>query len=144
MKKTYILISLILLLIACKQNSKSGKNYLAELKRENDSLKRIIDTLNTKFIFDNASLSSVPMLWKKNRDGEITAYIAYVAYNKTDKILISGDSKFLNSDTLTFKKNYEFTFNKSKVDTVYYKLINKTKFGKNIDYTVSDPMINYR
>ena len=78
---------------------------MKSLIKENDSLKTLIDTLNTKYIFDQASLTSMTMLWKKNKAGEFDIQICYIASNKNDKILFSKEynhkSGYINPDTLS-------------------------------------------
>ena len=52
MKKILFLI-LTFAIISCNSEQNDSELKLTNLQRENDSLKSIIDTLNTKYIFDN-------------------------------------------------------------------------------------------
>lgn len=142
MRKIIVSVCLFLVIVGCHSDPNTSKD-IEILTRERDSLKALIDTLNTKYIFDEASLTTIPILWKKHHKGEIVAMVGYVAFNKNDRILFSTESDFSVVDTLRGIDHFEFKIKRSDADTVYYKLVNKPKFGREIDYTVSDPLKNY-
>ena len=123
MKKVLFLLSLIFL--SCNTITDKNQTEIIKLKQRNDSLQKIIDTLNTKYIFDEAILIATPSITKKNKAGEINGMITIMANNKSQKILFSRkfdhkNNKPINPDTLNFTFGYDFNIIKS--ENGYYLL----------------------
>jgi hypothetical protein len=108
-------------------------------------LQKIIDTLNTKYIFDDAMLIATPSITQKNNAGEINGMITIMANNKSQKILFSREfdhknNNPINPDTLNFTFGYDFNIIKSENDTIYYETIGKPKYGREINKRYTDPL----
>ncbi len=143
MKKVLFLLSLIFL--SCNTITDKNQTEIIKLKQRNDSLQKIIDTLNTKYIFDEAILIATPSITKKNKAGEINGMITIMANNKSQKILFSRkfdhkNNKPINPDTLNFTFGYDFNIIKSENDTIYYETIGKPKYGREINKRYTDPL----
>jgi hypothetical protein len=124
MKKVIILMSLII--IGCNSKSEKFEHEIVKFKQKNDSLQNIIDTLNTKYIFDYASLTAVPSVNEKNKNGEINGFLAIIAENKSDKILLAREFDYekggpKNPDTLTYKTGFNFKIIRSMTDSIFYE-----------------------
>lgn len=125
MKKS-ILIFFSILLFSCGDNQKLKnevsilelKNEISILKSKNDSLNRVLDTLKTKFIFDNAFVKHIVNENKPTQEGnEYTGEFYFVAYNDDDKLLFTNISSS-ETDTLSEIKSggyvYKFKAQKGK------------------------------
>jgi len=148
MKKKLLLL-LPLIFLNCTNNESVLKEKITKLKMRNDSLNIILDTLKTKFIFDNAFVKHIvnenkPMKVGQKYEGEFY----FVAYNKNDKILFSQNSNS-KPDTLTEVSGggyiYEFTAKKGE-NYFHFKpmILNKTaKEFRNpfFDVNISDKKI---
>lgn len=63
MKKILFVLALIIISTSCKYSSKEKvnlENQITSERNKADSLQRIIDTLRTKFIFDNLTILHIP------------------------------------------------------------------------------------
>jgi hypothetical protein len=143
MKKIIFLLSLIFL--GCNSKSEKFETEIVKLKHRNDSLQKIIDTLNTKYIFDDAMLIATPSITQKNKGGELNGMITIMAANKSQKILFSREfdykkNKPINPDRLSFTFGYDFKIIRSKTDTIYYETIGKPKYGREMGKRYTDPL----
>jgi hypothetical protein len=143
MKKIILLLSLIF--FGCNTKTEKFETEIVKLKHRNDSLQNIIDTLNTKYIFDDAMLIATPSITQKNKVGELNGMIIIMAANKSQKILFSREfdykkNKPIEPDTLSFTFGYDFKITKSKKDTIYYETIGKPKYGREIEKRFTDPL----
>ncbi|WP_318643355.1 hypothetical protein [Flavobacterium ardleyense] len=129
--KNKLLLLLPLIFLNCTNNESILKEEITKLNMKNDSLKIVLDTLKTKFIFDRAFVKHIvnenkPMKVGQKYEGELY----FVAYNNYDKILFRQNSN-LKPDTLSevigggYK--YEFTAKKGE-NNFYFKpmILNKT------------------
>lgn len=123
--KKVIFIILWFQFISC--DNQKLKNEISYLKTQNDSLINVLDTLKTKFIFDNAFVKHIvnenkPMEEGKEYEGEFY----FVAYNRNDKILFKQDLSS-SSDTLSKIKSggyiYKFKAKKGTNDFHFKPLI---------------------
>lgn len=146
MKKTILILSLAFL--SCNQKAENLEGKIVELKHRNDSLQSIIDTLNTKYIFDRAYLYSFPLLGQNHTKDEIIGSVFIIAENENSQVLIKHKDAYdknnpLIIDTLNRKNSFTFKFKRSETDTTYFSLLNKPKYGKEINSTTSDPLNYY-
>jgi hypothetical protein len=146
MKKTILILSLAFL--SCNQKSENLEDKIVELKHRNDSLQNIIDTLNTKYIFDRAYLYPFPLLGQNHNKEEISGTITIIAENEYDRILMThkdpnDKNNPLSVDTLDRKSSFRFKFKRSETDTTYFNMINKPKYGRKLNSTTSDPFNYY-
>lgn len=148
--KRIITIAILLALTSCNNNSQFEEK-ISRLEKTNDSLKTILDTLKTKFIFDHAFVRHIPADHKKLKIGEkYTGEFFFVAYNDEDRILFTQDKKATTFDTLTVKRRtyaayvYKTTAKKDSNNYIFRPII-KSKLAlefKNSMYgsgiTISD------
>lgn len=142
MAKAIIIILLNFLIFSCtnKYKDENTSLKLENLRTENDSLRKIVSEIETKYVFDSISIRDIPSY--KNTyelNSKVSGEIVFVGYNnnkKTNVILVdsfSYNSKQLyNPDTLKLDKGgfiYETELN---TDRVYLRGILKTQneFGK--------------
>ncbi len=133
MKKAIILLLLTFLTSGCTDNNQS-KTTMAEIKslrKENDSLKNIIDEINNKFIFDSVFIKTInnpKNSYKPNSDYEME--ILFVGYNPDKSYFVKYDSivdgKKINPDSL-LQKNGSF-----KYKTKLTKQVNKVQIEVNM------------
>lgn len=120
MKK--IVVSLLILAqISCTNNS-GNKDEISKLRKTNDSLKTILDTLKTKFIFDHAIIKHFPGKGKVLKAGEkYQGEVFFVASNDDDRILFSQSPDFDKIDTLKSKWGSSYIYETvAKKDTNKY------------------------
>ena len=99
-----MLIAILIAFTSCNNNSEFGEK-ISRLKKTNDSLKTILDTLKTKFIFDHAFVRHIPADHKSLKVGEkYTGEFFFVAYNDDDRVLFTQDKNATTFDTLTVKR----------------------------------------
>lgn len=137
MKKILILI-LISVIVSCNSDQNDSNLKLIKLQKENDSLKSIIDTLNSKYIFDNIKVRFVGSEKNENKlNSEYNGEFVIIAYSKEDKIefateLEQNQVDFKNSETL--KRDfggYPFKFKmKNKENEIYARIVSENKLGK--------------
>lgn len=131
--KRVLPIAFLIVLTSCNNNSEFEEK-ISRLEKTNDSLKTILDTLKTKFIFDHAFVRHIPADHKNLKVGEkYTGEFFFVAYNDEDRILFTQDKNSTNFDTLTVKRKtyaayvYETTAKKDSNKYIFRPLIkNKT------------------
>ncbi|WP_127845258.1 hypothetical protein [Psychroflexus aestuariivivens] len=119
MKKTILALSSILLL-SCGDNQKL-KHEISVLKNKNDSLNSVLDTLKTKFIFDNAFVKHIVNENQPIEEGNVyTGEFYFVAYNDDDKLLFTNNSSS-KTDTLSGIKSggYVYKFKAQKGKNVF-------------------------
>ena len=146
MKKIILIISLAFL--SCNNKNEKLEDKIVELKHRNDSLQNIIDTLNTKYIFDRAYLYSFPVLGDNHKKDEVTGSIFIIAENENSQVLMEHKDSYdknnpLIIDTLNRKNHFSFKFKRSETDTTYFGMISKQKYGKALNSTTSDPLNYY-
>ena len=105
--KSLILVGALFLCMSCNDTSEI-ENKVSRLQKSNDSLRTILDTLKTKYIFDKAFVRHIPADHKNLKAGEkYTGEFFFVAYNDEDKVLFSQDIGAEVFDTLTVtRKTY--------------------------------------
>ncbi|MGG7037009.1 MAG: hypothetical protein ACI7YS_17715 [Flavobacterium sp.] len=131
--KKIMLITILIALTSCNNNSEFEQK-ISQLEKTNDSLKTILDTLKTKFIFDHAFVRHIPADHKNLKIGEkYTGEFFFVAYNDEDRILFTQEKNATTFDTLTVKRKtyaayvYETTAKKDSNNYIFRPLIkNKT------------------
>lgn len=144
MKKTILLISVIF--FSCNSKTENFQSEIVKLKHKNDSLQNIIDTLNTKYIFDNAYLYAYPIEPVRNKNNENVLILSFIASNKSDKIVYGTKynlkkGSIINPDTL--KTDEVLKIKRTNNDTLYYFQSNKPKYGKEYGKFTSFPMKNF-
>ena len=121
-----ILLAAILLMItvSCEtdKNSHHSNKEFEKLQVQNDSLKNIIQELNSKYIFDSISIRNIPDFRNTyNKNSKVAGEIVIVGYNLNNKTnVIFADSisfnplSFQNPDTLKLRDGgfqYEVNLN---------------------------------
>ncbi len=117
MKKSIIIVLLTLLISSCKDiNQSENKNALIEnLREENDSLRKIVADINTKYVFDSISFREIYGKDNKyERNAEFNVELLVVGYNPNKSYFVKFDSlvdgQKVNSDTLK-QSNGGFKYN---------------------------------
>jgi hypothetical protein len=102
--KLILLTTILIVFSSCNHNSEFEKK-ISRLEKTNDSLKTILDTLKTKYIFDHAFVRHIPADNKNLKVAEkYTGEFFFVAYNDDDRILFTQDENATTFDTLTVKR----------------------------------------
>ena len=109
-------------LIGCKDHQLEKR--VATLQKTNDSLKTILDTLKTKYIFDKVFVRQIPSETNTNKIGSVyKGEFFFVAYNDEDAVLFSDiRDDFSNPDTLQIKRRTlgSYDFETILKDTTYF------------------------
>lgn len=137
MKKIIFLV-LTFAIISCNSEQKVSKLKLTKLQRENDSLKSIIDTLNSKYIFDNIKVRFIADEKNSNKlNSEYKGEFVIVAYSREDKIEFATELEenkvdFKNPETLKLDfGGYPFKMKlKNQENDVFVKIVSNNKYGK--------------
>lgn len=131
--KQILLIAILITLTSCNNNSEFEEK-ISRLEKTNDSLKTILDTLKTKFIFDHAFVRHIPADHKNLKVGEkYTGEFFFVAYNNDDRVLFTQDKNSETFDTLTVKRKsnaayvYETIAKKDTNNYIFRPLIKNKK-----------------
>ncbi len=113
---------LLVVIVSCKDNNLEKK--VLTLQKTNDSLKTILDTLKTKYIFDNVFVRQIPSESNTNKIGSTyEGEFFFVAYNDEDAVLFSGiKNDFSKADTLRIKRRTLgiYDFETILKDTTYF------------------------
>jgi cell division protein FtsB len=115
MKKLILYSLLVFLILSCENNERFEKlnGQLESLKKENDSLKDMVNGINDKYVFDSLIVRQIPHYANTNKLNSIyKEEIVFVGYNANRKTsVVIGDStyfdngmKVFNGDTLISKK----------------------------------------
>ena len=106
MRKIKIVLGASLVILTSCNNSNQDnllleKRILDERNRA-DSLQQIVDTLRTKYIFDNLTAIHIPNENQPIKEGQpYTGKLYFVAFNKEDRVIFSQNMDFKDSDTLS-------------------------------------------
>lgn len=85
-----------------KKEKLALENQFQKEKKKVDSLQKIVDTLRTKFIFDNLTVLHIPNKNQPIKEGEeYSGKLYFVAFNKDDRILFSPDYPIKKPDTIS-------------------------------------------
>jgi len=130
----FLLVLIIIFTTSCDYSNKEKinlENQIIPERNKVDSLQRIIDTLRTKFIFDDLTILHIPNRNQPIEEGkEYTGRIYFVAFNKEDRILFSDKLAFKNPDTISKIEygGFEYkTVGKKGENNFYFKaLINNS------------------
>lgn len=141
MKKILFLI-LTFAIVSCNSEQKDSELKLTKLQRENDSLKSIIDTLNSKYIFDNIKVRFIGDEKNSNKlNSEYNGEFVIVAYSSEDKIQFATELEenkvdFKNPETLKVDfGGYPFKMRlKNKENDVFAKIVSDNKYGKTYSF----------
>ncbi|WKB80525.1 hypothetical protein QYR09_12265 [Cellulophaga lytica] len=110
------------------------------MKSENDSLRKIVADINTKYVFDSITIRDIPSY--KNTyelNSKVSGEIVFVGYNinkKTNVIFVDSSSynpkKLYNPDTLKLNNGGFFYETDLNADRIYLKGIIETQgeYGK--------------
>lgn len=86
MKKLVLLLSIVF--ISCDKNIEKLNSEIESLKQKNDSLLKITNALDDKFVFDEARIKVVPSEKNSNKLGsKYEGTFVIEAYNKSDEVL---------------------------------------------------------
>ena len=143
MNKTILIIIFTFYSYSCTDIN-HGENTIAKLENlqaENDSLKKIVREINTKYIFDSISVRDIPSYKNKYElNSKITGEIVFVGYNLNDKSwAIKFDSTnydngrvLINPDTLkNIKGGYKYEkILTSDFNTIRADLKTENEYGK--------------
>jgi len=107
MNKLIIIVLLTILISSCTDINQM-ENSLAKienLKKENDSLKKIVADIETKYVFDSISFREIYSKDNKyERNAEFNVELLVVGYNPNKSYFVKFDSlvdgKKINPDTL--------------------------------------------
>jgi hypothetical protein len=140
MKKTLLLLTIVFL--SCNSKIDNSEIKIVELQKRNDSLKSIIDTLNSKFIFDDIKVRFIANENNNNKlNSDYNGEFVIVAYNHKDKIkfateLEANKADFKNPEIL--KRDfggYPFKLKlKNQENDIFVQIVSGNKYGKNYTF----------
>ncbi|MCB0373352.1 MAG: hypothetical protein KDD31_10110 [Muricauda sp.] len=145
-KHTSLIFVSAIISISCQNKFQMDKlkEELAQLRKQNDSLKRITEGIKDKYVFDSLTIRQIPYYENTNKLNSVyKEEFVFVGYNSNGKTsVIIGDSiyfdngmKVFNGDTLISKKG-SFQHQMRLInDQNYYGGILKTEneFGKSYE-----------
>ncbi len=107
MTKAIIIVLLTFLTFSCTEINQ-GENTIAKLENlraENDSLRKIVADINTKYVFDSISFREIYAKDNKyERNAEFNVELLVVGYNPNKSYFVKFDSlvdgKKINPDTI--------------------------------------------
>ncbi len=140
MYKTAIISIVFLLSLGCKNNTEIDlmRNKIESLSIENDSLKRIVEEINGKYVFDSISFRDIysPKNTRK-LNSEFEVELLVVGYNPDKSFFVKFDSiadgQKVNPDTLK-QSNGGFkyiTILKDKENEIRIDMNVENDYGKN-------------
>ena len=123
---------IFLFLLSCNNSNNELRKLNMKLEKENDSLIKILNEINTKYVFDSIAFRDIYS--KKNTyklGSEFEVELLIVAYNHNQSFFVKYDSidadgKLINPDTI-HQKNGGF-----KIKTILDKKINPIKIDMQI------------
>ena len=134
-----ILLLLTFIFLSCNSKIDNSEIKIIELQKRNDSLKSIIDTLNSKFIFDDIKVRFIASEKNINKlNSDYSGEFVIVAYNREDKIKFATELEvnkvdFKNTEFL--KRDfggYPFKLKlKNKENDIFVQIVSGNKYGKN-------------
>lgn len=140
-----LLLSLAFITIVSCDNNKMLLKQINVLKKEKDSLSKVLEDIDNKYVFDSIFLKTIPN--HKNSFDLNSNYemdIILVAYGSNSNYFIEYDSivgnKRVNPDTLKHK-NGTFKFRtelNNKLNPISINVNIDNKYGKSIKGTLSD------
>jgi hypothetical protein len=149
--KRIILVILTLMLFSCNNNNEELNLEISRLKKANDSLSKITNSLKDKFVFDEARVKIIPSENNTNKIGsEYNGVFVVVAYNKNDNVEFSTEFDKGNGFDLAnpeiLKRDfdgYHFKMKlKEKENDIHFRVNIKSKIGRNFNgLTISDKKI---
>ncbi len=140
MIKTTLIVILIFFTIGCTDNNQAENTHLKieSLLSENDSLRKIITEISTKYIFDSITIRDIPNYRNTYElNSIVSGEIVFVGYNKSTNVIMvdsfSYNPKILyNPDTLEFNKGGFIYKTELNANLIYLKGILETnsKYGR--------------
>ncbi|EGV43565.2 hypothetical protein BZARG_2843 [Bizionia argentinensis JUB59] len=116
MNKLIIIVLLTLLISSCTDINQMENSFakIENLKKENDSLKKIVADIESKYVFDSISFREIYSKDNKyERNAEFNVELLVVGYNPNKSYFVKFDSlvdgKKINPDTLN-QSNGGFKF----------------------------------
>jgi len=137
MKKTLLLLSFVIL--SCNSVNNESELKIVKLQKKNDSLKSIIDTLNSKFIFDDIKVRFIASEKNSNKlNSDYISEFVIVAYNRKDKIKFATElepNKVDSKNPETLKRHfggYPFKLKlKNQENDIFMEIVSGKEYGKN-------------
>jgi len=128
MTKTILIVFLTFIVLSCTDINQ-GENTIAKienLRAENDSLRKIVAEINTKYVFDSIAIRDIPSFRNTYEiNSKLSGEIVFVGYNvnkKTNVILVDSFSynpkRLYNPDTLKLQNGgfiYETKLNAERI-----------------------------
>jgi hypothetical protein len=136
MRELKICLLFIILTTSCQNNDINEKNQeiLNSLKRENDSLKLIMEEISQKYVFDSIifrDVRSPDNTYKLNSDFEVELLV--LGYNSKESYFVKYDDlKNTNPDTINVN-NGGFVYRTKldeKVNPIIIEMNLENKYGK--------------
>ena len=149
--KKIILFIFSLTAISCNRNNEELNSEINQLKKINDSLINITNSLKDKFVFDEAIVKIIPSEKNTNKIGsEYNGDFVVIGYNKNAQVEFStkldrkNGIEFINPEILKRDSDgYHFKMRLTeKENDIHFRVNLKSKFGRNFDgLTISDKKI---
>lgn len=128
MTKTILIVFLTFIVLSCTDINQ-GENTIEKieiLRAENDSLRKIVAEINTKYVFDSIAIRDIPSFRNTYEiNSKLSGEIVFVGYNvnkKTNVILVDSFSynpkRLYNPDTLKLQNGgfiYETKLNAERI-----------------------------
>ncbi|AOW19317.1 hypothetical protein [Urechidicola croceus] len=140
--KNIIPVIILFALIGCNNSQTGLAEKIDLLKKQNDSLTKIIDDLNEKYIFDEIKADFTPSNKNKYKIGEeYNGKFFLIGHNNLDYVLFStkleeGSANLYRPDTLRSKSaSYKFSrILDNKENNFFFKVYLGNEYGQNGDY----------
>tara|TARA_E500000318_G_scaffold41412_1_gene39526 strand:- start:1769 stop:2248 length:480 start_codon:yes stop_codon:yes gene_type:complete len=146
MNKAIIISILTFLIIGCVDKNQEVITFskLENLKAENDSLRKIVAEIQTKYVFDSISVRDIPSYKNKYElNSKINGEIVFVGYNLNDKswaikfdsINYDNSRTLINPDTLANIRGgyqYEIVLD-SDINKIGADLKTENDYGKSFN-----------
>ena len=122
---------------------KNFKNEISTLKKENDSLKKILTEIDKKFVFDKVIVRDIPSYKNTGKmNSTMNGEFVFVGYNDDDDsniIIVDSISynpkKLNNPDTLIINKNGGYSYSiklDSRITRMKGAIELKNNYGKEL------------
>jgi hypothetical protein len=133
------LLILIISFVSCNNRNNDSNLKISKLERKNDSLKSVIDTLNSKYIFDDIKVRFISNEKNSNKlNSDYSGEFVIVAYNRKDKIKFATEQEENKADLKNpeiLKRDfggYPFKLElKNQENDIFVQIVSGNKYGKN-------------
>ena len=124
MKKPIVVLIVGLCLWNCSDSHKAESlaNEIQSLRKENDSLKTIVNEINEKYVFDNVAIKTIPSYKNTDKLNSVSrSEIVFIGYND------NGDSRIMFDDLTKTDLKYSDTLKMENGAFIFERKLTKEK-----------------